>query len=84
MTLKLVGADTYHCHAVKNDVIKRNELIEVPTDLGNKLLDDTYFDGLNNEHPYFVETTAEEEAAKAKRAARRAPAKAAEEDDTEE
>ena len=83
MTLKLVGADTYHCHAVKVDAIQRNEIIEVPAEVGNALLDDTYRDGLNNEHSYFIETSPEEEAASARRAARRSAAKPVEADDEE-
>lgn len=71
MQLKLVGADTYHCHAVRTDVIQRGEIVEVSVEVGEKLLDDTYLDASNNEHPYFVETSAEEEAAAAARAARR-------------
>ena len=81
MTLKLVGGDTYHCHAAKDDVIKRDEIITVPTAVGLALLDDVYLDGLNNEHPYFIETSPEEEAAKAKRAARRSAAKVSNADD---
>ena len=85
MILKLVGAETYHCHRVRDDVITRNEVIEVSPEVGNILLDDTFRDGLNNEHPYFVETTHEEEAAKAKRDARRAAAAPVEEaDDSDE
>lgn len=72
MILKLVGAETYHCHRVRDDVITRNEVIEVSPEVGNILLDDTFRDGLNNEHPYFVETSDEEESAKARRASRRA------------
>lgn len=71
MQLKLVGADTYHCHAVRTDVIQRGEIVEVSVEVGEKLLDDSYRDASNNEHPYFVETSAEEEAAAAARAARR-------------
>lgn len=82
--LKLVGADTYHCHKVKDDVIQRGEIITVTDDaVADALLDDMYRDGLNNEHPYFKETSDAEEAAEAKRAARRNSAKAAETDDAE-
>ncbi len=82
--LKLVGADTYHCHKVKDDVIQRGELITVTDDaVADALLDDMYRDGLNNEHPYFRETSDAEEAAEAKRAARRNSAKAVEADEAE-
>ena len=81
MTLKFVGGDTYHCHAAKPDVIKRDEIITVPVSVGLALLDDVFLDGLNNEHPYFIETSQEEEAAKAKRAARRSAAKVSNADD---
>ena len=82
--LKLVGADTYHCHKVKDDVIQRGEIITVTDDaVADALLDDMYRDGLNNEHPYFRETSDAEEAAEAKRAARRNSAKAVEADEAE-
>lgn len=69
--LKLVGAETYHCHRVRDDVIRRGEIIEVAPDVADLLLDDVYKDALNNEHPVFVETSAEEEEAAKKRAARK-------------
>lgn len=80
VTLKLVGGKRYYCAKAKNDVILKGELVTVSPEVADLLLEDVYTDASNNEHPYFVETSEEQEkalsTAKAKRVARRSTPKA--------
>lgn len=56
MKLKMVAGKTYTCPPIFGNerVIVRGEVVEVPDDKAQILLDDQYTDALNNPHPYFV------------------------------
>lgn len=72
VTIRLVNADTYHCHLLGDKVFNKGDKVPTSREIADKILDDTFLDSLNNEHAYWEEVDDAADAQAAKRKLRRA------------